>query len=181
MMRRTILTCLIMLLLSSALIGISSNAKTRSGIRQDAEARWQTHMPKNYRLAVRIERLARRCFQELEVREGMPLTVLRDTCSPSWLSNITVPRLFELSQRLEQAPECLPSSSDCVCRRVRIGQIEYDEQLGFPRSIYWRRENQSNWQHLHYWQDIWDRRTLPTCGANTQFIRITVVSLTPIM
>lgn len=147
--------------------------------REMAQQVWKAQSITSYHIVVRAFFAGRTCAQEIEVR-GTRHYMLRDTCNSSWLSSLTVDRLFELSARLEAGPECFPSKQDCICHRVRIGAIEYDPNHGFPTSIGWRREMQPNWQHPAYWKRAWERRELPNCATPVRTLRLEVVSLTPL-
>ena len=82
-------------------------------------------------------------------------------------------------ERLEQAPTCFPDGQPCACRLMRIGKIEYDSHLGYPRQITYRREAQPNWTHLDFWRHLWEQRDLPTCGTS-RTTRIAVISFAPL-
>lgn len=147
--------------------------------REAAQQVWKEQSITSYHIVVRAFFAGRVCAQEIEVRETRQY-LLRDTCNSSWLSSLTVDRLFELSSRLEAGPECFPSRQDCVCHRVRIGSIEYDPVHGFPEIIGWRREMQPNWQHPAYWKRVWETHELPNCTSPVRTLRLEVVSLTPL-
>lgn len=147
--------------------------------REAAQQVWKAQSITAYHIVVQAFFAGRRCAQEIEVR-GTRQYMLRDTCNSSWLSSLTVDRLFELSARLEAGPECFPSKQDCVCHRVRTGSIEYDPNYGVPTTIGWRREMQPNWQHPAYWKRAWEKRELPNCSTPVRMLRLEVVSLTPL-
>jgi hypothetical protein len=145
--------------------------------RQQAQGRWDARPYRDYRLVVQIERLEVTCFQELNVRVGREVEVVRDTCQQSWLSRMTIARMFELSERLDLPPECFPSSSDCACQRVRVGQTEFNSELGYPVRLEWQRVLQPHWQHVDYWRTAIERRALPSCSSTVQPIRITLLHI----
>jgi hypothetical protein len=179
MVRRIVLIGILgLLMVSGAAVGLAAPAASLSDLRAAAQKRWQGQPISGYRATVQIERPDDLCLQELEVR-GSLVNVVRDTCRPSWLSRMTVSRLFELSQRLDLPSECFPSNQDCSCRRVRIGQAVYDEQLGYPLVLEWRRELQPYWQHIDYWGSVLSKGALPSCGPAVMATRVVVLSLTP--
>lgn len=165
-------------------VGLLGGLATLEGDPRDrrlaAEARWERLALANYRIAVAANLSGARCLQDLEVRGGRTVTTLRDTCNHAWLGQLTVARLFELSQRLEQPPSCFPWAQNCMCRRVRIGRTDYEPAQGYPRSVAWRRELQPNLLHRDYWARLWQIRDLPACGPLKQHLQITVLNLTPL-
>ncbi|MFQ3632691.1 hypothetical protein [Roseiflexus sp.] len=165
--------------LSLGLIASGAIPATYVERRETAQQLWKSQSITSYHIVVRAFFAGRVCAQEIEVR-GTRQYVLRDTCNSSWLSSLTVDRLFELSARLEAGPECFPSQRDCVCQRVRAGSIEYHPDHGFPSTIGWRREMQPNWQHPAYWKRVWQTHELPNCASPVRSLRLEVVSLTPL-
>lgn len=162
------------------LAGVAGPLDTPNARRSNAEVRWAAQGIADYRLLVQVEQAFGTCLQEIEVYHDSAPALIRDTCSPTWLSRLTVRRLFEISQRLERASDCYPSSGSCVCQRQRIGDVRYDPGTGFPQMIEWRRELRPNWQHGDFWRRLFEIRELPRCQLATQQTRITVLSLTPL-
>ncbi|HWQ11169.1 MAG TPA: hypothetical protein VNL77_00125 [Roseiflexaceae bacterium] len=167
------------LALSCTLMGMATLPRSLAAQRLASMERWRAHAPQHYRVVVQVGFAGRTCLQEIEVR-GEWKSTLHDTCGSSWLSTLSIPRLFELGERLERPAECFPSSRSCICHRVRVGAIEYDQDLGFPGSITWRRELRPNWQHPDYLLRLWESRALPNCSSPHRALRLTVISLTPL-
>lgn len=161
------------------LLGMIPWPQTHRAQRIAAQSRWDTRSFTNYRVTIEIERLRRVCFQELEIRNDKATTI-NDTCDISWMSSMTVQRLFEFSSWMERAPDCYPSSRNCPCQRVRIGEIEYNPQFGYPQRIAWERQVQANVDHIDFWRRLWETHALPQCSSSAFPIRMDVVSLVPI-
>src|SRR4051812_24035693 len=123
--------------------------QTHHAQRLAAQELWAARPFTNYRVTIAIERMQQVCVQELEVRDERAQAI-NDTCDISWLSSMTVPRLFEFSSWMEHAPDCYPSSGNCSCERVRIGRIVYDPQLGYPQQIVWERRVEMNLDNLDF-------------------------------
>jgi hypothetical protein len=174
-----LLSAPLVLLINCALLAAEYFPLSRKAQRLAAQQRWSTRALGDYRVALRVESASRICFQEVEVR-GSDQTMLRDTCNMFWLSALSVSRLFELGSRLERNPECSPSSQNCVCQRVRAGQVVYDNELGFPSEVALWREVRPNLAHLDYWRRLWKARAIPPCNSSTRGLRLIVVSLTPL-
>src|SRR5689334_8726135 len=164
--RRALLISGVALLLSCALLGAVDLPKTPGALRAAAEGRWAARPFSTYRLALRVEYWNRVCFQEIEVQGERVRTVLNDTCRVSWFAALTVPQLFEISERIEQAPTCYPDSQPCACRLLRLGSVDYDPRLGYPTDIVYRREVQPNWWHPDFWKRLAQQRNLPSCGPS---------------
>ena len=177
--RRALVASLVLLFLSCALLGARIWPQLPSEMRAAAQSRWATRPFTAYRVTLRIEYWNRVCFQELEVQGERVRRVVNDTCLTSSFSMMTIPRLYQMSERLEQAPTCYPDGQPCACRLMRIGKIEYDPHLGYPREITYRREAQPNWTHLDFWRHLWEQRDLPTCGTS-RTTRIAVISFAPL-
>jgi hypothetical protein len=177
--RRALIASTLAILLSCLLIGAIDLPQTPAARRASAQSLWAARPFSAYRMALRVEYLNRVCYQEVEAQGERIQKVLNDTCRVSWFSSLTVSRLFDISQRLEQAPTCYPDSQPCACRLVRLGTIGYDAQLGYPSEIAYRREVQPNWWHADFWERLWERKSLPTCGP-TRITRIVVSSFTPL-
>lgn len=143
-----------------------------------AEARWQRMAPADYRISVRVHSSSFSCEQQLQVRDAEVIT-FSDTCRRVWLGKLTVQRLFELSERLEQPPECFPWPQNCFCQRARIGTISYDPQSGLPTRLAWQRDLHPNWFHVDYWRYVMRHHGLPSCGPLTQNAEIEVVGFDP--
>ena len=176
---RALSASLVILLLAGVLLGTRAWPQLPSELRVAAQSRWATRPFTAYRVALRIEYWNRVCFQELEVQGERVRRVLSDSCLTSSFSMMTVPRLYQMTERLEQAPTCYPDGQPCACRLRRIGKIEYDSNLGYPRQITYRREAQPNWSHLDFWKHLWLERDLPTCGTS-RTTRIAVISFAPL-
>jgi hypothetical protein len=165
--------------LGCTLMGMAAMPLSRSAQRLEGERLWREHAVADYRVVVQVAFTGRTCFQEIEVR-GTWKSITYDTCGSTWLSTLSVPRLFELGKRLEVPAECFPSGRNCVCHRLRVGTIEYDSELGFPDLIVWRRELRPNWNHPDYLLRLWETRELPNCSSPTRPLSLTVISLTPL-
>jgi hypothetical protein len=177
--RRRLLMCGLLFLPSCMLLGVMIWPTTPSVRRAAAQGRWAARPFASYRIALRVEFLNQACFQEIEVQGERVAKTISDTCQTSSFSSLTAGRLFEISERVEQAPTCYADSEPCACQQLRIGKIDYDTELGYPREIAYRRVVQPNWTHLDFWKRLWARRSLPTCGL-TRSTRIVVLSFTPI-
>jgi hypothetical protein len=173
------LAAVLLLAMSCALVGMAAMPPSLATQRMDGFARWRSAAPQNYRVLVEVGIGDRTCLQEIEVH-GIEHALLHDTCGSSWLSTLAVPRLFELGERLERPAECFPSNRNCVCRRVRVGAVQYDAHFGFPGTITWRRELRPNWQHPDYIARLLETRELPNCAAASRALHLTVISLTPL-
>jgi hypothetical protein len=147
--------------------------------RAAAQERWAARPFESYRVALRVEFLNQACFQEIEVQGERIVKVVNDTCQTSSFSSMTIGRLFEITERVEQAPTCYADTEPCACRQMRLGKIEYDAQFGYPNEITYRRVVQPNWTHLDFWKRLWERRSFPSCGL-TRTTRIVVLSFAPI-
>jgi hypothetical protein len=165
--------------LLSMLLGVIDLPQTPGARRMAAERRWAARPFSAYQVALRVEYWNRVCFQEVEIHGERVQKILSDTCQASSFSSLTVTRLFDISERIEQAPTCYPDARPCACRLMRIGTIDYDAQLGYPRKIIYRREVQPNWSHPDFWRRLADRRELPSCGQ-ARSLRIVVVSFAPL-
>ncbi|MEO7911789.1 MAG: hypothetical protein ABIV47_19250 [Roseiflexaceae bacterium] len=73
--------------------------------RLEAQRRWSARPFANYRVTV------------------------RNDCRMSWVALMTVARLFEISEGLEQITPCYVASQTCSCYQVRVGEIAYDRSL----------------------------------------------------
>jgi hypothetical protein len=147
--------------------------------RLDAQRRWAARSFADYRVTVRVEYWGNVCAQDIESAGENLHRIVRDDCRVSWLSLITVARLFEISEGLEHPAPCYAASQTCSCYRVRAGEIAYDPQLGYPRSIAYRREIYPNLLHIDYWRRVWQTGQLPECGPISPMVRMTVTSLRP--
>lgn len=180
MQRIVLMSALAFILMGSGLIALSPRVETRNTQRMNALERWKAQAPNDYRIVVQIRLATLTCFQELEIRGGEIAGTIHDTCNRSWLGDLTIERLFELSTRLERPPECFPSSQDCVCQRLRVGNIDYNPRLGYPQILDWRREVRPNWIHTDYWERLWTTRNISPCTSARQRLYIAVTSLTPL-
>jgi hypothetical protein len=147
--------------------------------RLGAQRRWAARPFANYRVSVRVEYWGNVCFQDIETESDRIHRIVRNDCRLSWLSVMTVARLFEISEGLEHPTPCYVASQTCSCYRVRIGEIAFDSQLGYPRAIAYRREIYPNLVYADYWKRLWQTRRLPDCGPISPVVKITVTSLTP--
>ncbi|MFL5800427.1 MAG: hypothetical protein ACJ8CR_01655 [Roseiflexaceae bacterium] len=177
--RRMLLICGLLLLLSCLLLGMIAWPATPSMQRAAAQGRWAARPFASYRIALRVEFLNQSCFQEIEVQGERVARIISDTCQTSSFSSLTTGRLFEISERVEQAPTCYADAEPCACRQLRLGKIDYDATLGYPHEIAYRRVVQPNWTHFDFWKRLWARRSLPSC-ALTRSTRIVVLSFVPI-
>jgi len=165
--------------LSGMLLGVIGLPQTPGARRAAAEHLWEARPFSAYRVAMRIEFWNRVCFQEVEINGERVQKLLSDTCSAPSFASLTVPRLFDIGERMDQAPSCYPDAEPCACRLIRLGTVDYDPQLGYPRKIAYRREIQPNWSHPDFWKRLADRHTLPTCGS-TRTLQILVLSFEPL-
>jgi hypothetical protein len=178
-LRRLLLLCGLLFLVSGAVLALIALPSTPSMRRASAQDRWATRPFAGYRIAMRVEFLNQACFQEIEVQGDRVAKIISDTCQTSSFSSMTIGRLFEISERVEQAPTCYADAEPCACRQMRIGKIDYDTALGYPLEITYRRVVQPNWTHLDFWKRLWGRRNLPSCGL-MRSTRIVVLSFAPI-
>lgn len=165
-------------LLACGLLGMAPWPSTHRAQRVAAQSRWLHRPFTNYRMTLQIERLKRVCSQELEVR-GETVRTLNDSCDMSWMSGLTVTRMFELATWMERSPDCYPSLRNCPCQRVRLGDIRYDSQLGYPAEIIWERQVQPNVEHPDFWLNAWNDLALPQCDTQPRRVHIVVRSLVP--
>jgi hypothetical protein len=147
--------------------------------RQDAQRRWYARPFADYRVAVRVEFWGNVCSQEIETVGERIHRIVRNDCRLSWLSVMTVARLFEISEGLEHPLPCYVAAQACSCYRVRSGEIAFDPQLGYPRIIAYRREIYPNLVHAEYWKRLWQTRQMPNSGPISPVVKITVTSLKP--
>jgi hypothetical protein len=129
---------------------------------------------------VRVEYSGNICSQELETSGDRIRRIISNNCRMSWLSLMTVSRLFEISQRIEHPAPCYATIQTCLCHRIRVGEVAYDAGLGYPTLIAYRREVRPNLAHMEYWKRVWETRRMPRCGPPDQDVRITITSLTPL-
>jgi hypothetical protein len=177
--RWSFLAIAVLLIASCSLLTAQAWPEPPMARRLDAQRRWAERQFANYRVSVRVEYWGNVCSQEIE-SEGEKLhRIVRNDCRLSWLSLMTVARLFEISEGLEHPTPCYVAAQTCSCHRVRFGEIAYDPQLGYPRLISYRREIYPNLVHPAYWQRLWETRRLPECGPISPVVRITVTSLRP--
>jgi hypothetical protein len=148
--------------------------------RTEAQARWAARPFTNYRITVRVESSGNICSQELEAAGDRIHRIVANNCRMSWLSLMTVGRLFEISERIEQPAPCYPTVQACLCNRVRVGEVSYDAQLGYPTTIAYRREVRPNMTHAEYWKRLLQTGRFPLCSTPDQDVQITITSLTPV-
>ncbi len=77
----------------------------------------------------------RRASRRSKCRGDRVAKIISDTCQTSSFSSMTIGRLFEISERVEQAPTCYADAEPCACRQMRIGKINYDTTFGYPLEI----------------------------------------------
>jgi hypothetical protein len=147
--------------------------------RLEAQRRWKQRPFANYRVVVQVEYWGNVCSQDIESAGDKLHRIVRNDCRVPWISLMTVARLFEISEGLDHPAHCYIASQACSCYRVRAGAIAYDPQLGYPRTIAYRREVYPNLGHAEYWRRVWQNRQLPACGPISPLIRFTVMSLRP--
>ncbi|GAB4194208.1 MAG: hypothetical protein OHK0022_09970 [Roseiflexaceae bacterium] len=148
--------------------------------RDTARQLWDTRTFSHYRILVQVERADTLCLQELEIRDERSTSTIRDTCGSSWFSQLSVSRLFEFTSRIEQTPSCYPSSQLCTCQQLRVGQVHYDPQLGYPILIDYDRRIRPNPISPDFWRRALESRRPPSCEPASRIVRITVLSLVPI-
>jgi hypothetical protein len=177
--RLSLLAVAVLLIASCGLLTAQSWLERSAMRRLDAQRRWNERPFANYRVAVRVEYWGNVCAQDIESAGDKLHRIVRNDCRVSWLSLMTVARLFEISEGLEHPTPCYVASQTCSCYRVRAGEIAYDPQLGYPRTIAYRRQIYPNLLHADYWRRVVQTRQLPECGPIRPVVRITVMSLRP--
>jgi hypothetical protein len=178
--QRLALLLLILCTLPGSALAATNVPLARTPLRLRAQERWAARPFENYRITVRVESQNRACFQEVEIR-GERNAITRDSCRTFWLSALSVTRLFDLSTRLERAPECSPAVQACACQRMRIGGATFDDQLGYPTQISLQRWVRPNPGHFDFWRHLAEQRALPPCNDFGALVRLTVVALTPLV
>lgn len=177
--RWSLLAIAVLLIASCSLLTAHAWPELPAARRLDAQRRWSERQFANYRLSLRVEYWGNVCSQEIE-SEGEKLhRIVHNDCRLSWLSLMTVTRLFEISEGLEHPMPCYVAAQVCSCYRVRVGEIAYDPHLGYPLVISYRREIYPNLIYAAYWRRLWETRRLPQCGPISPEVRITVTSLRP--
>jgi hypothetical protein len=166
--------------LASALVGALALPDPPVVQRLSAQTRWEARPFTGYRIAVRVEYSGNICSQELETAGEHIQRIITNNCRMSWLSLMTVGRLFEISERIEHPAPCYATLQTCLCHRIRVGDISYDAGLGYPVTIAYRRQVRPNLAHVEYWRRIWETHKLPRCNPADQDVRITITSLTPL-
>lgn len=180
-LRRLLLVGIFVLVVSCLLLGVAVWRPVEGPALVEAQARWDALASSDYRIMLRVEYQGERCMQNIEVRGGLARRIFQDTCDVPWLTGLTVPRLFDLSRRIEEIPasRCHPSSLVCACRRVfTTRRTSYDQELGYPNRIITRSELRPNWGHSDYWKQVLERRVLPNCSGLHRRLTIEVLSLT---
>ena len=178
--RLALLASGLLIVLGCAVAAVLAWPEPSSPQRLQAQARWAARPFAAYRIAVRVEFAGNVCAQELETSDDRSYRIIANSCRSSWLSTMTVARLFEISERLDQPIPCYATLQTCLCQRVRLGQIAYDSRLGYPALIAYRREVRPNLANLEYWRRLVTTRSAPSCGPSNQEVRIGVTSLTPL-
>jgi hypothetical protein len=139
-----------------------------------AQSRWARREFSEYRMVLQDD--SGRCRQDVLVTDERVTQRLWNTCR---IPPRTVGSLFRL---IEGTP---PSRYPCVehrcaCDTVVRVETDYDQALGYPRSIRFEWSVRASWHRLDYWGYVVSHGTLPTC-RNTTFSRaIHVLSLEPI-
>jgi hypothetical protein len=175
-----LLTITLLVVASCGLLTAQSWPEQPAARRIDGQGRWVARPFADYRIAVRVEFWGNICTQEIETEGERIRRIAHNDCQLSWLSLMTVARLFEISEGLEHPMPCYAAAQACACYRVKTGEITYDPQLGFPRVITYRREIYPNLVHADYWRRVWQTRRLPDCGPASPVVKITVTSVKPI-
>ena len=173
------LAIVLLFIVSCSLLSAQSWPAPPAARRLRAHRLWTERQFANYRVAVRVEYWGSVCSQDIESQGEKLHRIVRNDCRLSWLSLMTVARLFEISEGLEHPMPCYVAAQTCSCYRVRNGEIAYDPRLGYPRVISYRREIYPNLVHVDYWRRLWETRRLPECGPISPVVRITVTSLRP--
>jgi hypothetical protein len=108
-----------------------------------AQQRWELRPFSGYRIVSRMGE----CMQRGEFRGERIVRVERHECFDRIR---TVETLFALVERMEawglSTPRCAPSG--CVCRETRAVEVEYDEHLGYPRTIRLHKFRAIDWPGL---------------------------------
>lgn len=178
---KRMLALTLVLLFSCTLLGLASWPERSTDLRLEALRLWDAQSLPHYRIGIRAEASEQTCFQQLEVRRGQVLRVLQDTCESDWLSELSVPRLFDITRQLERIPmsRC-PNGSTCECHRVfQYRTITYDPQLGYPSLMNSRSEVQLNLLHPDFWNYVSSTGSLPNCAPAPRRLKIEVLWLTP--
>ncbi len=179
--RRLLLVGIFGLLVSCLLLGVAVWQPAEQPSLVEAQARWEAQAASDYRIALLVEYQGEHCMQNIEVRGGQAQRIIQDTCDVPWLTGLTVPRLFDLSERIEEIPasRCHPSSLACACHRVfTTRRLSYDQELGYPDRIMTRSEIRPNWGHSDYWKQVLETRVLPSCSGQHRKLTIEILSLT---
>jgi hypothetical protein len=167
-------------LVSFSLLSAQSWPELPTSRRLRAQRLWSERKFANYRVSVRVEYWGSVCSQEIEVEGEQLRRTVRNDCRLSWLSLMTIARLFEISESLDHPIPCFIATQTCSCYRVRSAEVAYDSQLGYPRTISYRREIKPNLLHLDYWRRLWETRRFPECEPTSPAVRITVTSVRPL-
>jgi hypothetical protein len=177
--RLSLLAVAVLLIASCGLLTAQAWPERAAARRLEAQRRWAARPFADYRVAVRVDYWGNLCAQDIESAGERLHRIVRNDCRVGWLSLMTVARLFEISAGLEHPVPCYIASQSCSCYRVRVGEIAYDPQLGYPRSVAYRRQIYPNLLHIDYWRRVWQTGRLPECGPIGPVVRITVTSLRP--
>lgn len=180
--RPALLTSAALLLLCAALFTFLALAPNGVAARTSAEMRWATQGLDDYSVALEVEIRGERCFQQLDVRNGVTEQVVLDTCASPWLNRLAVPQLFRIVDELQEIPasRCHPNNQDCACHRVFLTRrIDYDPVYGYPKTILTRSEVQMHWTHTDFWEYLLDRRELPSCAPAPRLLMVRVLWLAP--
>jgi hypothetical protein len=178
--RSRLLVAALLLIASCSLLSAQAWPDQPAARRLDAQRRWAARPFKSYRIVLRVEYWGNVCSQEIEATGESIQRIVHNNCQLSWLSVMTVARLFQISEELEHPMPCFVTAQTCSCYRVRASDISFDPQLGYPRLIAYRRETFPNLVHIAYWRRLWQTRQLPDCGPLSPVVRVTITSLSPI-
>jgi hypothetical protein len=179
-LRWTLIISVFLLLSSCILIDWISPAHRLGARRVAAQELWATRPFSGYQLVLRVEYLNQICRHTIEVRGEQMQKLLNSTCQPGPFSLLSITRLFELSQRLEQPPLCY-ADSPCVCHLLPSGTVSYDQRLGYPAEIVYQPTIEQNWAHVDFWKRAWEIQGNPSCGSGSlESLHISVTSLVPL-
>src|SRR3712207_1643485 len=81
--------------------------------RAQAQRLWSERKFSDYRVSVRVEYWGSVCSQDIETRGEQLHRIVRNDCRLSWLSLMTIARLFEISENLEHPIPCYVAAQTC--------------------------------------------------------------------
>lgn len=176
----TVAGSLVLLVISCASLAAFAWPVSPEQQRDAARRLWEARTFSHYRILVQVERANMLCLQELEIRDERSTSTIRDTCGAAWFSQLSVARLFEFTSRVEQIPSCYPSAQFCTCQQLRVGEVRYDPQIGYPTLIDYDRRIRPNPVSPDFWRRTIESRRPPNCEPASRVVRITVLALTPL-